>query len=174
MSNASKSKPESKFLFLRRPSPRYVDDTKNCQGFLEVAGLSKHYKIATFPRTRLVRSVDDVSLKVLPGEVMGLVGESGSGKSTFAKLITRQIEPNGGSINIDGQDWLAHRGEHLRKRRRDVQMIFQDPFSALDPRMRIGTSMGAPLAFHGVLDKSERRRRVDAMLNEVGLGRLIC
>ncbi len=154
---------------LRRQSPRYVEETRNSKGFLEVAGLSKHYKIAAFPRTQLVRSADDISLKVQPGEVMGLVGESGSGKSTFAKLITRQIEPTCGSINIDGEDWLAHRGENLRKRRRDVQMIFQDPFSALDPRMKIGTSMGAPLAFHGVPDESERLRRVNAMLNEVGL-----
>jgi peptide/nickel transport system ATP-binding protein len=100
---------------------------------------------------------------------MGLVGESGSGKSTFAKLITRQIEPTSGSVKIDGEDWLAHRGENLRQRRCDVQMVFQDPFSALDPRMKIGTSMGAPLAFHGVPDESERLRRVHEMLYEVGL-----
>ncbi len=154
---------------LRRQSPRYVDDSNNTQGFLEVAGLSKHYKIGAFPRTRIVRSAHDISLKVMPGEVMGIVGESGSGKSTFAKLITRQIEPTSGSVTIDGEDWLAHRGEDLRQRRCDVQMVFQDPFSALDPRMKIGTSMGAPLAYHGVTDENERMNRVRSMLYEVGL-----
>lgn len=154
---------------MRRQSARYVDATKGTNGFLEISGLSKHYKISAFPKPKFVRSADDISLKVQPGEVMGLVGESGSGKSTIAKLITRQVEPTSGAIKIDGMDWLALRGENLRKRRRDVQMIFQDPYSALDPRMKIGTSMGAPLAFHGVSDEGERQRRVHAMLNEVGL-----
>ena len=154
---------------LRRQIPSYEEQTSSTQGFLEVSGLSKHYKISSFPRTRIVQSAEDISLKVQAGEVMGLVGESGSGKSTVAKLITRQVEPTCGSITVDGLDWLAISGEKLRQRRRDVQMIFQDPYLALDPRMKIGTSMGAPLAFHGVSDESERRRRVHAMLNEVGL-----
>lgn len=153
----------------RRDTPRYADDAESKKGFLEIKGISKFYKVAAFPRTRVVRSIDSISLKVQPGEVMGLVGESGSGKSTLAKLITRQVTPTEGAIWIDGENWLAHKGESLRKKRRDVQMVFQDPFSALDPRMKIGTSMGAPLTYHGVSDADERLRRVRAMLNEVGL-----
>ncbi|MDG2406903.1 MAG: ABC transporter ATP-binding protein [Paracoccaceae bacterium] len=154
---------------LRRAAPRYAEKTKNDKGFLEVMDISKFYKMPSLFKTRYVKSVNSISLKVQSGEVMGLVGESGSGKSTFAKLITRQVEPTQGAIWIDGKDWLAHKGEDLRQRRRDVQMIFQDPFSALDPRMKLGTSMGAPLAYHGVSDAIERMRRVHAMLNEVGL-----
>ncbi len=154
---------------LRRTSPRYADRTKSDKGFLEVDGISKFYKSSGLFKSNVVKSIDSISLKVRPGEVMGLVGESGSGKSTFANLVTRQVTPTAGSIWIDGEDWLAHKGEDLRRRRGDVQMIFQDPFSALDPRMKLGTSMGAPLAYHGVSDASERLRRVHAMLNEVGL-----
>lgn len=153
----------------RRAASRYADDVEATKGFLEIKAISKYYKIPAFPRAREVRSIDQISLKVKPGEVMGLVGESGSGKSTLAKLITRQITPTDGAIWIDNENWLAHRGETLRKKRSTVQMVFQDPFSALDPRMKVGTSMGAPLAYHGVSDASERLRRVHAMLNEVGL-----
>lgn len=154
---------------LRRDATRYADREKTEVGFLEVAGLSKFYKTPGLLKTNVVKSINDISLTVNPGEVMGLVGESGSGKSTFAKLVTRQVTPTAGSIWIDGEDWLAHKGENLRRRRSDVQMIFQDPFSALDPRMKLGTSMGAPLGFHGIRDADERLRRVHAMLNEVGL-----
>ncbi len=153
----------------RRKTPRYADHSEGEPAFLDIRSVSKHYRISAFPRTRNVKSLERVSLKVRPGEVMGLVGESGSGKSTLAKLVTRQIDPTEGAIWIDGQNWLAYKGEALRSKRRDVQLIFQDPFSALDPRMKIGASMGAPLAFHGVEDADERARRVDAMLNEVGL-----
>lgn len=154
---------------LRRSAARYADRAKADVGFLEVAGLSKFYKMPGLFKTNQVKSINDISLTVQAGEVMGLVGESGSGKSTFAKLVTRQVTPTAGSIWIDGEDWLAHKGEDLRRRRSDVQMIFQDPFSALDPRMKLGTSMGAPLAYHGVNSADERLHRVHAMLNEVGL-----
>jgi peptide/nickel transport system ATP-binding protein len=136
---------------------------------LQISGLSKHYTLSTFPRHKILKAVDDVSLNVARGEVMGIVGGSGSGKSTVAKMITRQTQPTSGRVMIDGEDWLAHKGEALRRKRCDVQLVFQDPYTALDPRMKIGTSMGAPLSFHGVSDASERTRRVEAMLNEVGL-----
>ena len=137
--------------------------------FLRVSALSKTYALSRFPRRRDLKAVDEVSFTVAQGEVVGLVGGSGSGKSTLAKMVTRQIEPTSGEIWIDNEDWLGHRGEALRRKRCDVQLVFQDPYAALDPRMKIGTSMGAPLAFHGVRDAGERARRVAAMLNEVGL-----
>ena len=141
----------------------------SADSFLRVEALSKTYTLASFPRKNVLKAVDNVTFRVAKGEVLGLVGGSGSGKSTIAQMITRQIEPSGGAVWIDGENWLVHRGETLRRKRRDVQLVFQDPFSALDPRMTIGTSMGAPLAFHGVSDPRERTRRVDAMLREVGL-----
>jgi peptide/nickel transport system ATP-binding protein len=139
------------------------------QDLLRVDALSKTYLLQAFPRRKELRAVDKVSFNVAQGEIVGLVGGSGSGKSTLAKMITRQIEPSSGAVSIDGEDWLAHKGEALRRKRCDVQLVFQDPYSALDPRMKIGTSMGAPLAFHGVPDAAERARRVAAMLQEVGL-----
>ena len=137
--------------------------------FLHVTGLSKTYPLSTFPRRRVLKAVDSVSFSVARGEVLGLVGGSGSGKSTLAQMITRQTKPTSGDVRIDGEDWLAHRGEALRRKRSEVQLVFQDPYAALDPRMKIGTSMGAPLAYHGVPDAGERARRVAAMLGEVGL-----
>jgi peptide/nickel transport system ATP-binding protein len=111
----------------------------------------------------------NVSFSVAKGEVLGLVGGSGSGKSTIAQLITRQMTPTTGTIEIDGEDWLSFRGEALRKKRSDVQLIFQDPLAALDPRMKIGTSMSAPMAYHGVTNPAERAARVKDILAEVGL-----
>lgn len=137
--------------------------------FLQVKGLSKVYTLQSFPRRRELKAVDDVSFNVAQGEIVGLVGGSGSGKSTLAKMITRQVNPTSGAVWIDGENWLSHKGEALRRKRCDVQLVFQDPYAALDPRMKIGASMGAPLAYHGVRDASERKRRVAAMLGEVGL-----
>lgn len=137
--------------------------------FLRVEGLSKIYTLQAFPRRTDLKAVDNANFEVAQGEIIGLVGGSGSGKSTLAKMITRQIQPSDGAIWIDGENWLSHRGEALRRKRCDVQLVFQDPYSALDPRMKIGTSMGAPLAYHGVPDAAERSRRVAEMLGEVGL-----
>ena len=145
-------------------------DTKTGRpDFLRVAGLAKVYNLQSWPRRKDLRAVDGANFEVAQGEVVGLVGGSGSGKSTLAKMITRQIEPSEGAVWIDGDNWLSHRGETLRQKRCDVQLVFQDPYTALDPRMKIGTSMGAPLAYHGVTDPAERANRVAAMLREVGL-----
>jgi peptide/nickel transport system ATP-binding protein len=97
---------------------------------------------------REVRAVDDVSLDINAGETVGLVGESGSGKSTLGRLILRLIEPTSGSIRFDGRDLLTASGSELRRLRRDMQIIFQDPFSALDPRMRVEDLIAEPLVIH--------------------------
>ena len=154
----------------RRDAPRYADLARREPAFLSVEDVSKHYRLPSLTGAKVVKSVEGVTLRVLPGEVMGLVGESGCGKSTFAKIVTRLTTATDGEVLIDGEDWLAPTGEALRRRRRDVQLIFQDPYAALDPRMTIGTSMSAPMAHHGLgRSAAERRARVLEMLEDVGL-----
>ena len=97
---------------------------------------------------RKTRAVDDVSLDIQSGETLGLVGESGSGKSTLGRLVLRLIEPTLGAIRFAGRDLLAASGRELRRHRRDMQIIFQDPFSSLDPRMRVEDSIAEPLIIH--------------------------
>lgn len=162
-------------LCQRRDAPRYVEVSRPHAAFLSVEGLVKYYHLGGFGRTKIVKSLDGVSLKVRPGEVMGLVGESGCGKSTFAKLVSRLAAATDGQIIIDGQDWLAPRGEELRRHRPEVQLIFQDPRAALDPRMTLGLSMSAPMAHHSIgRSAAERRALVVAMLEEVGLDESFC
>ena len=96
-----------------------------------------------------VRAVDDVSLDIDQGETLGLVGESGSGKSTLGRLVLRLIEPTSGSIQFDGQDLLSRSRSQMRRLRRNMQIIFQDPFSSLDPRMRVEDLVAEPLVIHG-------------------------
>ena len=97
---------------------------------------------------RETRAVEDVSLDIQAGETLGLVGESGSGKSTLGRLILRLIEPTSGTVRFDGHDLLAANGSDLRRHRRDMQIIFQDPFSSLDPRMRVEDLIAEPLVIH--------------------------
>lgn len=153
----------------RRAAPEYDDLTRGDAAYLSVDGLCKYYTWRSFRGSRPIRSLDGVTLRVARGEILGIVGESGCGKSTLAKVITRLTGATAGQIRLDGSDWLAPRGEALRRRRPEVQLVFQDPYGALDPRMTIGTSMGAPLAAHGIGTPSDRRDRVLAMLAEVGL-----
>jgi ABC-type microcin C transport system duplicated ATPase subunit YejF len=125
---------------------------------------------ALSPGGPVFAAVDDVSLDVLPGETLALVGESGSGKTTLARLLLRLIEPDAGEIRFDGHDLLTARGAQLRALRRRMQMIFQDPFSSLDPRMRVGAIVGEPLEIHEpALSRSARRERVTQALAAVGL-----
>jgi ABC-type oligopeptide transport system ATPase subunit len=116
-----------------------------------------------------VQAVDDVSLDIDAGETLGLVGESGSGKSTLGRLVLRLIEPTSGSIRFDGHDLLACSPSEMRRLRRDMQIIFQDPFGSLDPRMRVGEIIGEPTMIHESLSRSARRARVAELLGAVGL-----
>jgi ABC-type glutathione transport system ATPase component len=116
-----------------------------------------------------VRAVDDVSLDIAAGKTLGLVGESGSGKSTLGRLILRLIEPSSGSIRFQGRDLLQAGREELRRLRRDMQIIFQDPFGSLDPRMRVGDVIAEPLIIHERLSAAARRERVAELLRSVGL-----
>jgi peptide/nickel transport system ATP-binding protein len=132
--------------------------------------LALHDVSKQFPVTDgLVRAVDHVSLEVRRGETVGLVGESGSGKSTLARLITQLVPVTGGRIVFDGQDLTALHGERLRQVRRRVQMVFQDPYSSLNPRMTIGTLIGEPLGNFRIAKGSERETRVRDIMRASGL-----
>ena len=115
-------------------------------------------------------AVDNISLDLLPGETLAIVGESGSGKTTLARLLTRLLEPDSGSIHFLGRDLLAARGASLRALRRDMQLVFQDPFASLNPRLRVESIVGEPLAIHErALNRAARRARVLETLSAVGL-----
>jgi len=116
-----------------------------------------------------VRAVDDVSLGIQAGETLGLVGESGSGKSTLGRLILRLLEPTAGSVRFNGQDLLAASRGEMQRFRRDMQIIFQDPFGSLDPRMRVEDVIAEPLIIYERMGRDQRRRRVAELLGAVGL-----
>ena len=116
-----------------------------------------------------VRAVDDVSLDIHAGETLGLVGESGSGKSTLGRLVLRLIEPSSGSVRFEGRDLLAASHGEMRRLRRDMQIIFQDPFGSLDPRMNVEDIISEPLVIHEKMDAPARRARLAELLGAVGL-----
>ena len=140
---------------------------------LEVQNLTKVFPIgeALWGRKSAgeVRAVDDISLEIERGEILGLVGESGSGKSTLGRLVLRLIEPTSGSIRFDNQDLIGADHSEMRHLRRDMQIIFQDPFGSLDPRMRVEDVIEEPLIIHERDSASTRRTRVLELLRAVGL-----
>jgi peptide/nickel transport system ATP-binding protein/oligopeptide transport system ATP-binding protein len=139
---------------------------------LEVTDLKKHYPVRSGILRRAVgkvHSVDGVSFTIGVGETLGMVGESGCGKSTVARSILRLVEPTGGSIRLNGCD-ITHLGKAtLRPHRRSMQIIFQDPFASLNPRMTAGDIVGEPLSVHGLATGSKKRERVAELFDQVGL-----
>ena len=140
---------------------------------LVVDDLQMHFplrSIVPWRAPRVVRAVDGVSLCVAAGETLGLVGESGCGKSTLARCVLRLIEPTRGRVLLDGEDLTALPEEALRRRRRDIQMVFQDPTASLNPRLSVAATVEEPLMLHTPLAGPARRARADEVLDEVGLG----
>jgi oligopeptide/dipeptide ABC transporter ATP-binding protein len=135
---------------------------------LQVEDLVKHYRVSG--RGQAVRAIDGVSLSIGQGEVLGLVGESGSGKSTIGKCVLRLTEPTAGSVSLDGRDITHLSRRALRPLRRDVHMVFQDPYSSLNPRFTVGQIVAEPLRRHGVARGAQVGERVREMLDRVGLG----
>jgi peptide/nickel transport system ATP-binding protein len=142
---------------------------------LAVEGLSVHFPITKGflwqRQAGAVRAVDGVSFDLHYGQTLGLVGESGSGKSTTGRALVRLNAPTAGSIRLEGREVLGPSSEVAAELRRRVQMIFQDPYSSLNPRMTVGTIIGEPLAIHGLGSAAERRARVLELLDIVGLPR---
>jgi ABC-type oligopeptide transport system ATPase subunit len=138
---------------------------------LEVRHLVKHFSRGhgLFSKASIVKAVDDVSFTIEEGETFGLVGESGSGKSTTGRCILRLIEPTAGEVLFRGENVLAFARERMRLARRDLQIVFQDPYSSLNPRMRVGDIVEEPLIIHGLGSNAERRARVSKLFDLVGL-----
>jgi oligopeptide/dipeptide ABC transporter ATP-binding protein len=141
---------------------------------VQVRGLVKHFPITRGiviqRKVGAVQAVDGVSFDVRRGETLGLVGETGCGKSTTARLIMRLLEPTSGEVRFDGQDITSLKGARLKAIRRDMQMIFQDPYSSLNPRKTVGATIGQPFTIHGLNSgKNERKRAVQELMETVGL-----
>ena len=159
----------------RRPHARAVGEARTATGaqpLLEVRALAKHFEL---PRDsflephRILRAVDGVDFDVFPGETVGLVGESGCGKSTLARVVMRLTEPTAGRIVFDGQDITHMSQAAIRPLRRRMQMIFQDPYGSLNPRMMVGEILSGPLRLHGLVPAGGARERVRELLDLVGL-----
>jgi oligopeptide transport system ATP-binding protein len=150
------------------------DTNANAQPLLEARSIVKHFPIrgGVFMRqTAAVKAVDGVSLTIRGGETLGLVGESGCGKTTFGRVILRLEEPTSGEVLFQGRSILGYSTHDMQALRREMQIIFQDPFSSLNPRKTVSHIVGEPLLVHGVQSRREREARVLGLLEVVGLRR---
>ena len=138
---------------------------------LEVRNLTKQFTRSRgwFAKSTVVKAVDDVSFSIEKGETFGLVGESGSGKTTTGRCILRLVEPTSGEVRFSGEDVLAFSPQRMRAARREMQILFQDPYASLNPRMQVGTLVEEPLVIHKVGTDTERRVRVADLFSLVGL-----
>jgi len=141
---------------------------------IEVRNLVKHFPITSGivfqRRIGAVKAVDDISFDVYRGETFGIVGETGCGKSTTARLIVRLLNPTSGSVLFEGEDLIKRNGSGLKALRRDMQMIFQDPYSSLNPRKTVGSIIAEPFAIHSLLTgEGKRKQRVQELMDRVGL-----
>ena len=144
-----------------------LENTNHSSSLVSVTDLVKHFPVEG--SDDVVRAVDGVSFEILRGETLGLVGESGCGKSTVGRCVLRLIEPTAGEVKFAGKDILSMRKEQLREVRREMQIVFQDPYASLNPRMKVGDIVGEPLLIHRLGEKKERRERVAELLRKVGL-----
>ncbi len=141
------------------------------KNIFEIKNLKKHYEInmGLFKKPKIIKAVDDITFNVKKGEVLSIVGESGCGKSTTAKLILKIEEPTDGKILFEGKDITKLEGEELKKYREKVQIIFQDPYSSLNPRWKVGRIIGEPLELNSPMNKKERKERVLYLMDKVGM-----
>ena len=166
---------------MRPPASRWTgiavagEPITSAEPLLRVEGLVKHFPItrgALLPRAAgAVRAVDGIDFDVAEGETFAFVGESGCGKTTTGRLVLRLIEPSAGTVRFAGEDLASLAPEPMRLRRRELQIIFQDPYSSLDPRMTVSEILEEPLRIHRVGDRAARGRRVTELLDVVGLRR---
>jgi len=156
-------------LARRRNGGRAMTDQRP---LLEVTDLVKHYAVrggVLRRRVGTVHAVDGVSFSVGKGETLGLVGESGCGKSTVARSVLRLVEPSSGAIKLNGIDIIGLSKAEMRPHRRSMQIVFQDPFASLNPRMTAGDIVGEPLIVHGLASGQKKQERVAELFRQVGL-----